>query len=138
MSVIIHVLVEDELVRNAQSLLEKFNFEKTNHKLTGMNPNYNWWTLSAFSELTKIGGPEFSTWVSEYVPTYKLQIDHNKVKNIKLEGWKNTSDNWWEVLLTHSQMVKISYSVLLIFFGKLAANFNDLLGVGVAFFFFSL
>ncbi|KAL8090775.1 hypothetical protein AgCh_040008 [Apium graveolens] len=108
MSVIIHVLVEDELVRNAQSLLEKFNFEKTNHKLTGMNPNYNWWTLSAFSELTKIGGPEFSTWVSEYVPAYKLQIDHNKVKNVKLEGWKNTSDNWWEVLLTHSQMVGLA------------------------------
>lgn len=108
MSVILHVLVEDELVRNAQSLLEKFNYEKTNHKLTGMNPNYNWWTSSAFSELTKIGGSEFSTWVSEHVPAYKLQIDHNKVRNIKLEGWKNTSDNWWEVLLTHSQMVGLA------------------------------
>lgn len=108
MSVILHVLVEDELVRNAQSLLEKFNYEKINHKLTGMNPNYNWWTSSVFSELTKIGGSEFSTWVSEYVPAYKLQIDHNKVRNIKLEGWKNTSDNWWEVLLTHSQMVGLA------------------------------
>ncbi|KAL1828213.1 uncharacterized protein LOC108206085 isoform X2 [Daucus carota subsp. sativus] len=107
-SVSIQVLVEDELVRNAKILLEKFNFEKTNNKLMGVNPNYNWWMLSAFSELTKIGGPEFSTWVSQYVPAYKLQIDHNKLKNIKFDGWKNTSDNWWEVLLTHSQMVGLA------------------------------
>lgn len=108
MSVILHVLVEDELVRNAQSLLEKFNYEKTKHKFTGMNPNYNWWASTAFTELTEIGGSEFSNWVSEYVPAYKLQIDHNKVRNIKFEGWKNTSDNWWEVLLTHSQMVGLA------------------------------
>lgn len=101
-------MLEDELVGNAKSLLEKFNSEKANNKLMGMKLKYNWWTLSAFSKLDKIGGPEFSTWVTEYVPAYRLQINNNKVSNIMFEGWKNTSDHWWEVLLTHSQMVGLA------------------------------
>lgn len=127
-SVIISKLLEDELVGNAKSLLEKFNSEKANNKLMGMKLKYNWWTLSAFSKFDKIGGPEFSTWVSEYVPAYRLQINNNKVSNIKFEGWKNTSDHWWEVLLTHSQMVMQSFLCLLISFECLSRyTFNYML-----------
>lgn len=58
-----------------------------------------------YAELEKIGGPEFSAWTSEYVPAYRLQIDTDRLRNITFKGWKNSAQNRWEVLLTHSQMV---------------------------------
>ncbi|CAI0557824.1 unnamed protein product [Linum tenue] len=65
---------------------------------------YSWWTPSAQNKLERLGGSEFSAWVSEYVPVYKLQVDADKAMDAKFEGWRNLPDNKFEVLLTHSQM----------------------------------
>ena len=105
-SVIMYELFEDEIVENAKNLLENFNSMKANYKCIETKTKYHWWTSSAISKLEKIGGPEFSTWTSEYIPAYRLQIDPDKLKSVKFEGWKRSAENRWEVLLTHSQMVR--------------------------------
>lgn len=64
-----------------------------------------WWMPSELTELEKIGGAEFSAWASEYVPSYRLQIDAHQFTGLKFGGWRNSVENRWEVLLTHSQMV---------------------------------
>lgn len=68
----------------------------------------NWLTSTTYFKLEQIGGPEFISWLSERVPAYKLQIDAEKLDNVKFEGWKETATNTWEVFLTHSQMVGLS------------------------------
>ncbi|KAK9051683.1 hypothetical protein SSX86_028311 [Deinandra increscens subsp. villosa] len=104
-SVILYKVLEDEVVENAKSLLEKFNSTRESDKLQENSLKSNWWSSSAISKLEKIGGHEFAAWVVEYVPAYKLQIDTEKIKDLKFEGWKESAKNRWEVLLTHSQMV---------------------------------
>ncbi|XP_050367287.1 uncharacterized protein LOC126785704 [Argentina anserina] len=112
-SVIIYKLFEDEIVENAKSLLEHFNSTKNSFK--SVKAKSKWWTPSALSKLEKIGGPGFSSWTSEYVPAYKLQIDANRYKYVKFEGWRKCGENSWEVLLTHSQMVGLADIVDLYF-----------------------
>ncbi|KAI3764960.1 hypothetical protein L2E82_14978 [Cichorium intybus] len=104
-SVILYKVNENEVVESAKSLLEKFNSMKESYKPKEIALKFNWWPWSLFSKLEKIGGQEFSSWVSEYVPAYRLQIESDKLKDLKFEGWKESAKNRWEVLLTHSQMV---------------------------------
>lgn len=113
-SVVIYKLFEDEIVENAKSLLEHFNSTKNSFKSVKAKSKYHWWTPSALSKLEKIGGPEFSSWTSEYVPAYKLQIHANQHKDVKFEGWRKCGENSWEVLLTHSQMVLPSFLVFVL------------------------
>ncbi|XP_024031068.1 uncharacterized protein LOC21398150 [Morus notabilis] len=107
-SVIITKLFEDEIVENAKSLLVEFNSTKAHFRPSRNRSNYHWWTPTAHSKLEKIGGPQFSAWTSEYIPAYMIQIDANQLKDVKLEGWRKSSDNMWEVLFTHSQMVGLA------------------------------
>ncbi|KAF5760751.1 hypothetical protein HanXRQr2_Chr16g0757091 [Helianthus annuus] len=104
-SVILYKVLEDEVVENAKSLLETFNSMKESYTPPETLLKFNWWPLSAISKLEKIGGHEFGAWVTEYVPAYKLQIDSEKIRDLKFEGWREFDKNRWEVLLTHSQMV---------------------------------
>ncbi|KAK1424757.1 hypothetical protein QVD17_20095 [Tagetes erecta] len=104
-SVILYKVLEDEVIENAKSLLKKFNSLKESYKPPETSVKYKWWQLAAISKLEKIGGHEFAAWVAEYVPAYKLQIDSQKLRDLKFEGWKESAENRWEVLLTHSQMV---------------------------------
>lgn len=105
-SVILYKVLEDEVVEGAKSLLEKFNSMKSSfNKPKETASKFNWWPWSVFSKLEKIGGPEFSAWASEYVPAYRLQINSDKLRDLKFKGWKESAKNRWEVLLTHSQMV---------------------------------
>ncbi|KAJ6364258.1 hypothetical protein OIU76_029241 [Salix suchowensis] len=98
----------DEIVENAKSLFENFNSSKERFQGIKVKRKYRWWTPLAHSKLEKIGGPEFSAWTSEHVPAYRLQIDADKVKDAKFEGWRESSGNRREVLLTHSQMVGLA------------------------------
>ncbi|KAK6932624.1 UDP-glucuronosyl/UDP-glucosyltransferase [Dillenia turbinata] len=107
-SVVISVLFEDDVVENAKNLLETFKSMKKSYKSRKSNERHQWWVPSTYAKLEKIGGPEFSSWTAEYVPAYRLQIDGNKYKNLKFEGWKQSADNRWEVILTHSQMVGLA------------------------------
>lgn len=104
-SVILYKVLEDEVIESAKSLFEKFKSMKAGYKPKETTLKFNWWPWSVFSKLEKIGGREFSAWVSEYVPAYRLQIDSEKLRDLKFEGWKESAKNRWEVLLTHSQMV---------------------------------
>ncbi|KAF9608719.1 hypothetical protein IFM89_010851 [Coptis chinensis] len=106
-SVIIYKMSEDELVKSAKMFSQNFeiNFFSTP---TEVKRKYRRWMPSTYSKLGKIGGPEFITWATEYLPAYRLQVDVNKLKNVKFEGWKNAAENRWEVLLTHSQMVELA------------------------------
>ncbi|GMH05481.1 hypothetical protein Nepgr_007321 [Nepenthes gracilis] len=106
-SVIIYIF-EDEIVRNAKSLLEKFRRVKSDHRMVKKKRTYHWWTSSVQSKLESVGGSEFSTWTSEYIPAYKLQIDADGLTDVKFEGWEKTMENRWEVLLTHHQMVGLA------------------------------
>ena len=121
-SVIIYKLFEDEIIENAKTLLEDFNSTKEGYKPKKTESMHHWWMLSGQTELEKIGGPQFSAWTREYVPAYRLQIDTDILKNIKFEGWKKSTNNRWEVLLTHSQMVRhafftyLGFRLLMVFF----------------------
>ncbi|PON77936.1 deneddylase [Parasponia andersonii] len=107
-SVIITKLFEDEIVENAKSLLESNNSIRAHFKPVKNNLKYSCWTPSGHSKLEKIGGPQFSAWTSEYIPAYKIQIDADRPKDVKFEGWRKSLENRWEVCLTHSQMVGLS------------------------------
>lgn len=104
-SVVLYNLLEHEIIANARTLLEKFNLEQGKDKFKGRKLKNSWWTSTAFSKLEKIGGPEFCSWISEWVPSYILEIDADKLTDAKFEGWKKSEANRWEVVLTHSQMV---------------------------------
>lgn len=96
---------EDEIVENAKSLLEKFNMVRAKYKMTNKKLRRSAWPSLMHSKLEKIGGPEFSIWAREYVPAYRVEIDADRLTDLKLEGWKRTTGNKWEIFLTHSQMV---------------------------------
>lgn len=103
-SVIIHMF-EDAIIENAKSLLDKFNLVRAKYDIKNKKPTKSAWTSLMCSKLEKIGGSEFSMWTMEYVPAYRLEIDADRVTNLKFEGWKKTMGNSWEVFLTHSEMV---------------------------------
>ncbi|XP_043689818.1 uncharacterized protein LOC122640656 isoform X2 [Telopea speciosissima] len=105
-SVFIYRMFQDEMVENSKSLLEKFNAVKAD--VRDLKMKNQWWTSSTYSKLERFGGPEFSAWAREYIPAYRLQIDADKLKDVKFDGWKKSADNRWEVLLTHSQMVGLA------------------------------
>ncbi|KAL0398535.1 UNVERIFIED_CONTAM: hypothetical protein Sradi_2196800 [Sesamum radiatum] len=107
-SVVLYNLLEHEILANGRILLEKFNMGRGAHKLKGTNLKNSWWASPAFSKLEKIGGPEFCAWISECVPSYMLEIDANKLSDLKFEGWRKSEANRWEVVLTHSQMVSLA------------------------------
>ncbi|KAI3456211.1 hypothetical protein Pfo_012874 [Paulownia fortunei] len=107
-SVVLYNFLEHEILANAKILLEKFNLERGKSKLKGTKLKNSWWTAPAFSKLEKIGGHEFCVWISECVPSYMLEIDANKLSDVKFEGWKKSEANRWEVVLTHSQMVTLA------------------------------
>ncbi|KAF7150709.1 hypothetical protein RHSIM_Rhsim02G0137400 [Rhododendron simsii] len=111
-SVAIFWLNEDEIISVAKSLLENINSGKASYKPSQTKSEYSWWTLSMGSKLEKIGGPEFGTWVSEYVPAYLFQIDSDRLPDLKLEGWKRSAENRWEVLLTHNQMIDAHFFIV--------------------------
>lgn len=104
-SVVLYDFLEHEILANTKKLLAKFNLERGKTKLKVTKLKNRWWTSPAFSKLEKIGGPEFCAWISECVPSYMLQIDSNKLSDVKFEGWKKSEANRWEVVLTHTQMV---------------------------------
>ncbi|KAG7598561.1 hypothetical protein ISN44_As06g027920 [Arabidopsis suecica] len=105
-SVVLHKLFDDE--PNTNLLLEYYQSRKENFKLSDTRQRCRWWNLSANSKLEKIGGPGFSSWASEYLPAYRLEMDSTILADLKLEGWRKSSENKWEVLLTHSQMVGLA------------------------------
>ncbi|CAN4091972.1 unnamed protein product [Withania somnifera] len=107
-SVTLYNLMECDIVANADILLQKFSSERANYRPRTGRWMDNWLPSTAYSKLEQTGGPEFIAWLSEYVPAYKLQIDAEKLGNVKFEGWKKTTTNTWEVLLTHSQMVGLT------------------------------
>ncbi|MCL7022035.1 hypothetical protein MKW94_015702 [Papaver nudicaule] len=105
-SVLIYEIHQDEILENAKAYLKNFE-ERKDYSSRNMKSK-RWWTPSTYSKLEKIGGPEFSDWASEYIPAYRLQIDTDKFKDVKLDSWKKSEENRWEVLLTHSQMVGLA------------------------------
>ncbi|CAI9090138.1 OLC1v1024841C1 [Oldenlandia corymbosa var. corymbosa] len=105
-SIIVHKLHEKEILSNVKNLLETYNAEKFESLRSTLNNS--WWKLPSYSQLEKIGGSEFTAWISEYIPLYRLQIDVNKFKDVKHTGGKFSATNMWEILLTHSQMVSLA------------------------------
>ncbi|GFP97546.1 hypothetical protein PHJA_001898700 [Phtheirospermum japonicum] len=107
-SVVLYNLLEHEAVANSKMLLEKFKLERGKYELKGSKLKNSWWSSNAFSKLEKIGGPEFCVWISEFLPTYVLEMDSDKFSDLEFEGWRKTDENIWEAALTHSQMVSLA------------------------------
>lgn len=100
--------LEEEITGNAKSVLERFSIVKAKYQMIKKKPRFSWWTPLLHSTLESIGGLDFSTWASEYIPAYRLEIDDDRLSDLKFEGWKKTAMNKWEVLLTPSQMVGLA------------------------------
>ncbi|KAK7246429.1 hypothetical protein RIF29_41297 [Crotalaria pallida] len=105
---ILYKLFEDEIVENARSLLDNYNSMKDSFKPVKIKSGHRWWKPSCHDKLEKIGGSDFSAWASEYVPAYRLEVDTEIMGDAKIDGWKKSAENRWEVLLTHSQMVALA------------------------------
>lgn len=97
----------ENMVKNAREKME-FNLAKGNHASTKRNLRHLWWSPPTYSRLYKDGGPTVTEWANEYIPAYRIQIDGNKFKDAKLDGWKKLASNRWEVFLTHFQMVELA------------------------------
>ncbi|KAJ7968633.1 Deneddylase [Quillaja saponaria] len=110
-SVILRKLFEHEILDNAKNLLETYNSKKNSFIAMKGNSKYHWLKPSYYSQLKKIGGSDFSAWTSEYVSTYRLEIDNDRLNGAKFEGWRRSTQNRWEVLLTHSQMIGLADSL---------------------------
>lgn len=107
-SFVLSMLPENEIVANTNSFLEKFSQERERFRsMVGKSKN-NWWTSSSFSQLEKIAGAEIIPWIREYIPVYRLQIDAHKLENVKFEGGNLLAENYWEILLTHTQMASLA------------------------------
>ncbi|ONK66665.1 uncharacterized protein A4U43_C06F10710 [Asparagus officinalis] len=106
-SICVHRLSEGEITKIARKQTEKFDLVKEKSAYRQKILNHRLWEPLKFSQLNKFGGPGFSEWVNEFVPAYSLQIDASVFKDAKLEGWQELSNNRWEVLLTHFQMVEL-------------------------------
>ncbi|KAL2484273.1 hypothetical protein Fot_45717 [Forsythia ovata] len=107
-TVVLHNLLEHEMLANAKVLLEKFSTERAKYKLKEMKLKNSLLASPAYSKLEKMGGSEFGAWISEYVPSYRLEIDVGKLRDVKFKGWNKSSTKVWEVILTHSQMVGLA------------------------------
>lgn len=83
-----------------KNLAEKKSYFRKQHKHNLLEP-------PNFSPLEKVTGAGFGEWAKEFVPAYKLQVDGNLFKDIKLEGLQEMPKNSWEALLTHTQMDKL-------------------------------
>ncbi|XP_008782102.2 uncharacterized protein LOC103701713 [Phoenix dactylifera] len=106
-SICINRISEGEILRNARKHVDKFNLVKGKSLDRGRKMKHRWWAPPSYSSLVKYRGPGFSDWTSEFIPAYRLQINHT-FKDTKLEGWQKLADNRWEVLLTHFQMVELA------------------------------
>uniref|UniRef100_A0A7N0REG6 Uncharacterized protein n=1 Tax=Kalanchoe fedtschenkoi TaxID=63787 RepID=A0A7N0REG6_KALFE len=105
---IMYKLNDYAISQNAKKLLEMFNSTKEEYKPVGRKLNFFWAKSPVYAELERIGGLEFSSWVSEYIPAYKLEIDADELGEVKFEGWKSSEGNRWEILLTHSQLIEMA------------------------------
>ncbi|XP_074269883.1 uncharacterized protein LOC141592896 [Silene latifolia] len=107
-SVILYKLDDEVILENAKSLLDMFNSSKVKYTTGNTKQPISAWTSAMHSKLEKIGGFEFSKWTCEHVPVYRLEIDADRLTNLSFKGWRKTSGNKWEILLTHSQMVAMT------------------------------
>lgn len=96
------------MVENATILLEQFSASKGKIRLRKPGSKFFGWTRAMQSKLEKIGGPDFCAWLSEYVPAYRLQVDTQKLQDLKLDGWRQLDESMQEVLLTQSQMAGLA------------------------------
>uniref|UniRef100_A0A0D9VB73 Uncharacterized protein n=1 Tax=Leersia perrieri TaxID=77586 RepID=A0A0D9VB73_9ORYZ len=105
-SVCIHRISETEAVHRAKRFLESFDLAQ--YSQVADKAKDGWWPAPKSERLAKIGGHDFMLWASEFVYTYKLQIDAKAFNNTELGGRHELANNKWEVLLSHSQMVELA------------------------------
>jgi len=108
-SICVYRLSQGEILKDARNQVGKFDLVKGKFVYRGQSLKHSLLEPPNFSQLDKFGGPGFSEWAKEFLPAYRLQIDANTFKDAKLEGWQELSNNRWEVLLTHSQMVYLFF-----------------------------
>ncbi|KAG6524534.1 hypothetical protein ZIOFF_014446 [Zingiber officinale] len=106
-SMCVYKIAERGIVMNAMSQVDKFSSIK-GICYTARKPGHSWWVAPNYPRLEKAGGPGLSYWTNEFVPAYRVQISADIFKDAKLEGWHKVANNWWEVLLTHYQMVELA------------------------------
>ncbi|KAF3774248.1 hypothetical protein EJ110_NYTH53559 [Nymphaea thermarum] len=107
-SVCLYQFSYNEVTGNAKKLAEVLESNKRNSVLEAGKSRHAWWPLPAYPTVEIDDISEFGKLVEEYVPAYKLQVDADKFKNVKFEGWQKSQDNRWEISLSHSQMVELA------------------------------
>lgn len=100
-------LSQSEIKDGAKKHFEKFIMVEREPHFRKQHNKHNLLEPPNFSPLEKVAGAEFGEWAKEFVPAYKLQVDGNSFKDIKLEGLQEMPNNRWEALLTHTQMDKL-------------------------------
>ncbi|XP_031495656.1 uncharacterized protein LOC116261165 isoform X2 [Nymphaea colorata] len=107
-SVCLYQFSYNEVTGNAKKLAEVLESNKRNSVLEAGKSRQAWWPLPAYPTVEIDDISEFGKLIEEYVPAYKLQVDADKFKNVKFEGWQKSQDNRWEISLSHSQMVELA------------------------------
>ncbi|PKA59105.1 hypothetical protein AXF42_Ash001198 [Apostasia shenzhenica] len=107
-SISLSKISEREIASYAKQHIRKFELVKE-RSFNGVNKvKYNWWLHPYLSKLDKIGGAGFGSWIAEFIPTYRLEIDTSTFGDVKLEGCHKVSSHRWEALLTHYQLVELA------------------------------
>ncbi|XP_078431605.1 deneddylase [Wolffia australiana] len=106
--VCVYAIPEDEIIKTGQQNQVDFIAAKAKSAGEMGKKMQNWWGQPTYSRLCKIGGPALCEWANEYVPAYRLQINGEKLGDVKLRGWEKLAEDKWEVPLTHFQMVELA------------------------------
>lgn len=108
----IRSLSEAEIAAHLKSFLERSGVNKEREERENykeMRTSYNWWPRpSCSSSIPDTYGVESDSWINEYVPLHKLQVDFGEFENVKFQGWQKCSNNVWEILLSHRQLVELA------------------------------
>lgn len=101
-SVSLRRLSKYEVIEEDKRRVKDFNF--ANRKSIERDGTFKYKWLKSASYYSQ-GKAEDSGFSNEYAPSYRILIDANKFKDVEFQGWKKSTDNKWEALFTHLQLV---------------------------------
>lgn len=91
-----------EVIEEDKRRVNDFNFANRKSVERDRTFKYKWLKSAHYFSQDKA---EDSGFFNEYVHSYRILIDAKIYKDAEFQGWKKSTDNKWEALFTHFQLV---------------------------------
>lgn len=111
-SVSLSRLSKYEVIEEDKRRVKDFNFANRKSIERDRTFKYKWLKSASYYSQGKAEDSGFS---HEYAPSYRILIDANKFKDVEFQGWKKSTDNKWEALFTHFQLVELANALDMFF-----------------------